>query len=86
MTLDKQESYISVRKFGLAWGLSFALFFFVFGITSATLGIWTEAVELCSKVYIGFEPSFIGSIKGALWGLVEGTVAGTVIAFIYNRV
>ena len=86
MTRDKTDSYISSRKFGLAWGFSFAVFFLFFGIVSMIFGIWQEMIEMCSKVYIGFEPSLIGSVKGALWGFVEGMVLGTLVAIIYNRV
>lgn len=43
-----------------------------------------ELVKVVGSLYIGFEPTLLGGIIGALWGLADGAVAGIIIALIYN--
>ncbi len=76
---------LNTRKFMIAWGVTFAILFFLFGI-AGMMGIGTDFVDMASHMYIGFTPTFIGSLVGAFWGYVEGTVLGLLIAYIYNRI
>jgi hypothetical protein len=43
-------------------------------------------VAAMSSVYIGFRPTFLGGIIGAVWGFFDGAVAGAIIAWVYNGV
>jgi len=36
-------------------------------------------------LFIGYEPTFVGSVSGAVWAFVDFFVAGVVFAWIYNR-
>lgn len=66
---------------GLAWGGSVALL----GL-AASLGWWGRAlVEVLGSVYVGFDPSPLGSAIGGLWAFVDGALGGIVIAWLYNR-
>lgn len=76
---------LNTRKFMLAWGLAFGLLFLVMGLLATFFGIGIELVDMASQMYIGYEPTFIGSVIGGIWGYVEGTILGLLIAYLYNR-
>jgi len=40
---------------------------------------------MLSSVYIGYGPTFVGSISGAVWAFVDGLLFGVVVAWLYNR-
>ena len=42
-------------------------------------------VAVLSSVYIGYSPTFVGSITGAVWGFVDGFIGGVLIAWLYNK-
>jgi hypothetical protein len=69
--------------FGL--GISWAVCMLFVGWASI-FGWGTKFVELMSSVYIGFAPSFLGGIIGAIWGFVDGAIGGAIIAFVYNKI
>ena len=48
------------------------------------LGWGAELVRLLGKLYIGYTPSFIGGIIGAIWAFADGAAAGLIITFFYN--
>ena len=53
---------------------------------AAVFGWGVKFVDVMSSVYIGFEPTVVGGIVGALWGFVDGAIGGLLIAVVYNRV
>jgi hypothetical protein len=67
----------------LSLGIVSAIFMLFFGWMGA-LGWGTEMIKSFTNFYIGFEPTFIGGIIGAVWGFVEGAITGWLIAVIYN--
>ncbi|HJO92796.1 MAG TPA: bacteriophage holin [Victivallales bacterium] len=76
---------ISVKGLALALGITWGLYMLFLGWV-AGFGWGVELMEGMSSLYIGFSPSFIGGIIGAIWGFFDGAIAGILIAFIYNRV
>ncbi len=66
---------------GATWGLGM-----LFVGWASIFGLGTKIVEVMSSLYIGFAPSFLGGIAGAIWGFFDGAVGGAIIAFIYNIV
>ena len=71
-------------KMGLASGIFFAIAFLLMGLISIS-GYGAELVNLMGTVYIGFKPTFWGSIIGAIYAFVDGFVIGGLITFIYNK-
>jgi len=70
---------------GLAMGLGVAgAFCMLFAGWASIFGWCTKFVEVMASVYIGFKPSFLGGIIGALWGFIDGAIGGAIIAFVYN--
>jgi hypothetical protein len=76
---------IEVAKFGIAFGIVYALVFFGFGLLAALSGWGAAMTELMGSFYPGFGPSFGGALLGALWGFVVGFVFFAAGAWIYNR-
>ena len=67
--------------FGVAWGICmlFAGWVSIFG--------WCgKFVEVMGSIYLGFTPTFLGSIVGAIWGFVDGAIGGIIFGCIYNSV
>ena len=70
---------------GIAIGLLWAIYVGCLGIF-AMLGWGNGLVAPLAALYIGYGPSIIGAIIGAIWAFVDGLVAGVVIAWVYNRI
>ena len=70
---------------GVAIGVLWALYVGCLGVTA--MFNWGNAlVAPLGSLYIGYGPSVIGAIIGAVWAFIDGFVAGVVIAWIYNAV
>ena len=76
---------LAVTSFGLALGIVSALTVFVIGIGAGLFGWGILVVQVLSSLYIGYEPSFVGAVSGAVWAFVGGLIGGALIAWLYNR-
>jgi hypothetical protein len=76
---------LGVVSFGLALGVTAAIIVFLIGVTTAFFGWGILVVQVLSTLLIGYEPSFVGAIAGAVWAFVDGFVAGMFMAWLYNR-
>ncbi len=76
---------IDAAKFGIAFGIIYALVFFVIGILAAVFGWGTEIMGLMGELYVGFGPTPLGAVVGAVWGFVIGFAFFGCAAWIYNR-
>ncbi len=85
MALDQHHTTIGVVSFGLAFGITSGVFVFVLGIMAGWFGWGVPVAAALSSLYIGFSPTLVGSIAGAVWGFVDGLIAGLMIAWLYNR-
>jgi|TARA_Y100000310_G_scaffold91835_1_gene89290 hypothetical protein len=74
-----------VLALGLGIGILLAVYAFLLGLTAWLWNWGTPLVEAVSTLYIGYAPTFLGSIIGAIWAFVDGFIAGVVIAWIYNK-
>jgi len=76
---------LNVKAFGFACGLTWGLGMFLLGIIDM-LTYWGDAWgALMSTVYIGYEPTIVGSLIGGAWGFVDAGIAGLAIAWFYNK-
>lgn len=66
---------------GVSWGLSM-----LFAGWASIFGWGRKFVEMMASVYIGYKPTFLGGIVGAIWGFIDAAIGGAIIAFVYNRV
>ena len=76
---------LSIRALAIGVGAAWA--FCMLFVGWASLFGWGKAfVEMMSSVYIGFAPTVLGGIIGAVWGFADGAIGGAIIALVYNAV
>jgi hypothetical protein len=86
-TMDHQgqRTPLGVISFGFAVGVTAAIGIFVLGI-AASLFEWGVALAgVLSSLYVGYGPTFVGAVTGAVWAFVHGLVFGILIAWLYNK-
>ncbi|MFQ5971115.1 MAG: hypothetical protein ACE5Q3_02210 [Alphaproteobacteria bacterium] len=71
-------------KLGLAFGIVYALAFFLYGLAATLFGWGIELVGFIGDFYLGFGPTIGGAVIGAIWGLVVGFVFFGLAGVIYN--
>jgi hypothetical protein len=76
---------LGVISFGLAVAVTSAAFTFFLGLMATFFGWGVELAAALSSLYIGFSPTFVGTIAGAVWAFVTGFAGGVMIAWLYNR-
>lgn len=77
--------HIQAAKFGIAFGILYAVVFFLYGVLAALFGWGGAMAEMIGSFYIGFGPTLGGALIGALWGFAVGFVFFGLAAWIYNR-
>lgn len=80
-----ERASLGIISFGVAVGLVWSIFVFLTGIVASFLGWGVLIAQTLSSLYVGYGPSFIGAISGAVWGFVHGFASGVVLAWLYNR-
>ncbi len=85
MAQHQKHATLGVISFGLAVAVTWAMGVFILGVMAAAFGWGVPLVALLASLYIGFGPTFVGSIAGAVWGFVDGFVGGVLIAWLYNK-
>jgi hypothetical protein len=76
---------LNVKALAVALGVSWA-FCMLFVGWASIFGWGTEFVKIMSSVYIGFRPTFLGGVIGAIWGFIDGAIGGAIIALVYNTI
>ena len=66
---------------GALWAFSVLLLAWM-----AAFGWGREMVTVLASLYLGYAPTFLGGIIGAVWAFIEGAIAGAIIAWLYNMV
>ncbi len=85
MARNQLPATLGVISFGLAVAITSAVFTFFLGLMATFFGWGIELAGALSSLYIGFSPTFVGTIAGAVWAFVNGFAAGVLIAWLYNR-
>ncbi|MBE9554162.1 MAG: bacteriophage holin [Proteobacteria bacterium] len=85
MALNERHATLGVISLGLALGVTAAIAVFMLGIMAWLFGWGIEVASALSGLYIGYGPSFVGAIAGAVWAFVDGLILGVMIAWLYNR-
>lgn len=73
-----------VLCFGLALGIVSGLGVFLMGIGAMLSGWGSEVVKVTSTTYIGYQPTWLGSLIGGIWGFADAFIGGVIFAAIYN--
>ena len=85
MVQNQHHATLGVISFGLAVGVTWGLCVFVLGVVAALLGWGIPVAAALASLYIGYGPTIIGAVAGAVWAVVSGTVVGLLVAWLYNR-
>jgi hypothetical protein len=80
-----ERATLGVISLGVALGITAALMTFIIGLTTAIFGWGILVVQVLATLFIGYEPTFVGSISGAVWAFVDFFIAGVIFAWLYNR-
>ena len=76
---------LDTKAFSWALGLVWGGVTFLLGLLD-TLYFWGSSWgKMMTMVYIGYRPTIIGSIIGAIWGFVYAALLGFAVAWLYNR-
>ena len=75
---------LNIKALCFSLAITFGLSMFLLGLAGAWLNWGVDFINVLGSFYVGFAPTFVGSIIGAIWGLVLGGVFGIVISWFYN--
>lgn len=65
---------------GVVWGVSV----FITGLLAYYMSYGKPFVLAMSSVYIGYDPSIVGSFIGGAFGFIDGFIGGLIIGALYN--
>lgn len=82
--MNDKHSDLHVLSFGLAVGVTWALGLFILGIINLFSPYGMTFMISIASVYIGYAPTLIGSIIGAIWAFIDGFIGGVILAWLYN--
>lgn len=76
---------LNVKAFGLACGILWGGAMVVVGLID-TVSTWGDAWgALMATVYLGYQPTVLGSIIGGVWGFIDAGIGGLLLAWLYNK-
>jgi hypothetical protein len=76
---------LKVSAFGLALGIVWGGAMFLLGVVDI-FTTWGDAWgAIMSTIYIGYSPTFLGSIIGGVWGFCDAGIGGVIVAWLYNK-
>ena len=84
MAKAQKTDRLNVLNFGLALGIAFGVGMLLLGLFALWFNWGTEIVNLVGTVYIGYAPTFGGSIIGGIWAFFDSFIGGVIIAWLYN--
>lgn len=77
---------MKVFPFGLAAGITWALFVLLVSLAAILRPELANASAWIASFYIGYDTSLVGIIIGMVWALVDGFVGGAFFAWLYNLI
>lgn len=78
------DQKLNWKALAASFGVTWAIFVFLLGLSAALLDWGTSFVNLMSSIYMGYAPTVVGSFIGIPWALLDGFIAGALIALLYN--
>ena len=76
---------LNEKALGLSGGILWAAALTLATLFSLINGYGSSFVEAIQPLYIGYGPSFLGIIIGAIWGFLDGFIGCYAIAWLYNK-
>ena len=75
---------INVKAFALTCGIFWAASLVLVAVLTMKTGLGLSFVDMVAEVYLGYGPTPVGTVIGAMWGLLDGLFCGAVFAWLYN--
>lgn len=69
---------------GLSMGILWGVYVLLMGLVAAFYAYGKPFVAAVGGLYIGYEPTIVGSIIGGAIGFVDAFISGFLIAWLYN--
>ena len=70
---------------GMALGVIWGFTLFVMGLIAASGSSYgVPFITAIGTVYIGYAPSFLGSLMGGIIGFIDAFIDGFILGFLYN--
>jgi hypothetical protein len=77
---------LNVKAFGLAFGILWGVAVIIMGVVAMIFPNYcADFVRVLGTKYIGYAPTFLGSIIGGIWGFVDAGIFGLALAWLYNK-
>jgi len=85
MAHNHRHATLGVISLGLALGTSWAISVFLLAIVAAAFGWGVNIAVSIQSLYLGYGPTFVGAVTGAVWAFAHGLIGGAMIGWLYNR-
>lgn len=82
--MDGQKIKLSKMGFALAWGIVWGLSMLVIGLIANMTGWAAAFIHVVGSLYVGYEPTVMGSVIGGLYGFIDAFIGGFIFAWLYN--
>lgn len=80
MTTQKFKPMAFGLSLGILWGISV----FFIGLLAYFYAYGRPFVDALSSLYLGYEPSIMGSLLGGAMGFIDAFITGVIFAWLYN--
>ncbi|MDO8468670.1 MAG: bacteriophage holin [Candidatus Peribacter sp.] len=77
---------INIKAFALTCGIFWAASLILIAALTMKAGLGLSFVNMVSEVYLGYGPTPVGAVIGAVWGFLDGLVCGAIFAWLYNKI
>lgn len=82
--MNTNNCKLSPLALGLSLGIIWGVSVLIAGLIALHFSYGKPFVVAMSNMYIGYEPTIIGSLIGGAFGFVDGLIGGALIAALYN--
>ncbi|STX40356.1 Uncharacterised protein [Legionella donaldsonii] len=75
---------LSPMALGLALGILWGISIFLMGIIAYYSSYGQPFVAAMGSLYVGYQPSILGSVIGGIIGFIDAFIGGVILAWLYN--
>lgn len=80
-----EKSKLCPVSFGLALGVFWGVTLFILGLIAHHYMYGKAFIDAMGHLYLGYGPTYMGSVIGGLIGFVDAFIGGFIIAWLYNK-
>ncbi len=77
---------LDIKAFGLTAGILWGVAMIIIGVADIYTS-WADSFgAIMSSAYIGYSPTWVGSLIGGVWGFIDAFIGGIIFAWLYNAI